>query len=498
MALDLLVEPILSWRDEARRRGSTTLPGALARLASGELADFPRVRPHQLEPWCMFLTQLAAIALHRMKRADPRMSDEEWCDALLRLTDGAHEPWSLLVDDLSKPAFFQPPVPERRTDGWSVCKHADAIDVLVTSKAHDVKKSLIQGDETEAWIYGLCTLQTMQGYPGRGYTRIARMNGGYGNRPRVGLAPDLRLTSRFLRDVTVLLDSWPDVLRRGYSDGGVALVWTIPWDGHHSLAVQELAPHFIEVCWRVRCRVEGGRIACAYTTTDARRCAPEVETGDVGDPWIPIERSSGAALTVGPNGFDYRLLTKILFSGDFEPARAQEPQPTDGDPTIFVATALARGQGKTEGLHQRSLVLAAALRRKLGEAEARAALGRRAAERITTAATMRRNVLYPALKQLSLGSTVLEDRLEARVDDMFFDHLAETIDLTDDDARLTFERALAALAQKELQAAIGRCAFGDARKFKAISDAERMFNFCLHKHFPDAVRSAHVPETASV
>jgi CRISPR system Cascade subunit CasA len=498
MALDLLIEPILSWRVETRHRRNATLPGVLTRLASGELADFPRVRAHQLEPWCMFLTQLAAIALHRSKHSDPRMTEEQWRAALLALTGGAHEPWSLVVDDLSKAAFFQPPVPERSIGWWNVCEYPDDLDVLVTSKAHDVKTSLIHPDDAEAWLYALCTLQTMQGYPGRGYTRIARMNGGYGNRPRVGLASDLSLTSRFLRDVTILLDTWPALLGRGYSDQGIALVWTVPWNGRSSLSVPDLAPHFIEICWRVRCRRDGRLISCAYSTTQVRRCAPEVETGDVGDPWIPIERSNGAALTIGPGGFDYRRLTQILFSGDFEPARAQEPRLDDGDPILLVATALARGQGKTEGLHQRTIVLAGALRRKLGEPEARAALGRRAAERVTKAALMRSKVLYPALTQLSPRGMVPEDRLDTRVDDIFFDHLSETIEMTDEDARLAFDRKLEDLARDELQAAIDRCALADARRFKVISDAERMFSNCLRKHFPDVVRSPDVPETAAV
>src|SRR4051812_11907149 len=71
MLHDLLTTPLLSWRNRNRRRASTTLPGVLARLASGELADFPRLRTHQLHPWCMFITQLASIALHRAGRTDP-------------------------------------------------------------------------------------------------------------------------------------------------------------------------------------------------------------------------------------------------------------------------------------------------------------------------------------------------------------------------------------------------------------------------------------------
>lgn len=494
MAHDLLVEPILSWRDGRRRRGKTTLPGLLARLASGELADFPRVRTHQLDPWCMFLTQLAAIALHRARQSDPRISEDQWCQLLLALTDGAHEPWTLVVGDLSKPAFFQPPVPSGTIAGWKTSGSPDDIDVLATAKNHDVKAGLMHADEPEAWVYALCTLQTMQGYPGRGYNRVARMNGGYGNRPRVGLAADQSLSSRFLRDVVVLLDAWPILLHRGYSDKGVALVWTEAWDGRTSLAMHELAPHFIEVCWRTRCRADGVRLSCLYTTTQARRCLPEIETGDVGDPWIPVERATHKALTVGPNGLDYRLLTRLLFEGDFEPAAAQEPRIADGDPVLFIASALARGQGKTEGLHERALVLAGSVRRRLGEVDGRAVLGRRASARVTAAATMRKKVLYPALKQLALGGKPMPDDLDARVDDMFFDHLFETLTMGDDDARLAFEQRLAELAWRELQRAIDRCGCADARRFRAISDAERMFRACLRKSFPDAAAARAIPE----
>src|SRR5688572_5499201 len=112
MLYDLLELPVLTWRDSRRRRGSTTLPGILSRLSSGELGDFPRLRTHQLHPWSMFLTQLAAIALHAAELSDPPVNEDAWRDLLLELTDGRHEPWCLVVEDLAQPAFFQPPVPE--------------------------------------------------------------------------------------------------------------------------------------------------------------------------------------------------------------------------------------------------------------------------------------------------------------------------------------------------------------------------------------------------
>lgn len=487
MANDLLVEPILSWRDAQRRRKKTTLPGMLALLATGELVDFPRLRTHQLDSWCMFLTQLAALALHRGDQSDPRLSEDQWRRLLLALTRDEEEPWSLVVPDLSKPAFFQPPVPEREIDGWNICASPDDIDVLATAKSHDVKTGLMHGDEPEAWVYALSTLQTMQGYPGRGYNRVARMNGGYGNRPHVGLAADLSLSSRFQRDIGVALESWPKLIGRGYSYAGIPLVWTEAWDGRTSLAMHELAPNFIEVCWRVRCRAEGAHVACLYTTTQVRRCLPESDTGDVGDPWIPIERAGQKALTVGPNGFDYRLLTRLLFEGDFEPAPAQRPRSDDGDPVLFLASALARGQGKTDGLHERTLVFSGAVRRKLGEPDGRAALGRRAAARVTSAAMMRSKVLYPALKQLALGGAPMRDDLDDRVDEVFFDHLFQTLDMDEDAARLAFHRRLADLAWVELQRAIDRSPSAEARRLKAISEAERIFSARLLKNFPDLV-----------
>jgi CRISPR system Cascade subunit CasA len=495
MVHDLLVDPLLSWRDAGHRRAQTTLPGVLARLATGELSDFPRVRPHQLEPWCMFLTQLAAIALRRAGKSDPRQSEEDWRQLLLALTQGQNEGWTLVVDDLSKGAFFQPPVPEGSIESWNECEFPDDVDVLRTAKSHDVKRSLLHGDEGEPWVYSLCTLQTTQGYFGAGYTWITRMNGAYGNRARLGLSSDQALASRFRRDVTVLLESWERLLQRGYREDGVALVWLEPWDGNRSLAMHDLAPHFVEICWRIRCRAERAAITCAYTTVKARRCIPEVSNGDVGDPWIPVARD-GKALTVAASGFNYRLLSKVLFENDFEPAAAQVPRLDDGDPVFFIGSALARGQGRTEGLHQRTIRLAGEIRRRLGIEDAKATVGVRSARRVASVSTMRSRVLFPALKQLSAGGVVPSDSLDDRVDEMFFEHLSETLSMSDEDARVTFERRVAEIAWDELQRAIEHSSAGDAKRLRAITAAERTFQACLRKHFPDATQTAS--EEASI
>lgn len=483
MAHDLLTEPLLSWRDAGYNRAQATLPEVLAKLGSGELADFPQVRPHQLDAWCMFLAQLAAIALHRSGKTEPPVHEDEWQQLLLDLTDGAHEAWSLHVDDLSMPAFFQPPVPEGSVRGWPRQSHPDDLDILITSKNHDVKSSLLESNP-ELWAYALVSLQTMQGYPGRGYYGVSRMKGGYGSRPRVGLSPDQTLSARFTRDVQVLLDSWQSLIERGFSDQGLSLVWTRPWDGATSLAMPELSPHFVEICWRVRCLEAGGALEAAYTTTQCRRCLPEIVSGDAGDVWTPID-TDGGALTVGAGGFRYQLMTRFLFESEFAPAPAQTLREGDGDPVLLIASAMVRGQGKTEGLHRRTLPLTGRVRTRLGRADGRAALGIRAAENVDAAKVMRSKVLFPALKALALGETIVDDDFDARVNDIFFDDLFGSIEQPEEEARLAWSGHLHAIAWTEIQRAIDRCCLPSARWYRMVSHAEGLFHGCVRKQFPD-------------
>lgn len=486
MLHNLLTGPLLTWRDGGRRRGLATLPGVLSHLATGELSDFPRLRTHQLHPWCMFLTQLAAIALHRAGLTDPRLDESTWRELLLHSTAGRHEPWCLVVEDLTQPAFFQPPVPEGALDDhWKAQVSPDDIDILATAKAHDIKMSLVPSDDIEAWAYALVTLQTIQGVYGAGKYGIARMNGGYGSRCRIGYSPDATLSARFKRDLDVLLKFWPDQVARGYRDDGVALVWTKPWDGMEALSIRELAPYFIEICRRVRLVADDRGLVFRGTTSRGRRCLPEIRGGDVGDPWIPIARDKAAALSVTGRGFHYELLVRLLFEGDFAAPPAQHLRNEDPDPLLFVAAALARAEGGTDGLHERVVTLAGPVRWRLGSPDTRAPVGRRAGVRVISAQTMRSKVLYPALRQLGATAT---DGFDARVDEVFFDHLFSTLDDADEDARLAWERLLRDMAQTELHQAISRCALPSARRFKVTSAAERMFAGCMRKNFPDVQR----------
>ena len=332
------------------------------------------------------------------------------------------------------------------------------------------------------------------------------MNRGYGSRPRVSVSADPSPSGRFVRDLCIMLDAWPDQAHQGYSDGGIGLVWTSPWDGRDSLAAGELCPYFVEICRRVRLQTESSGLMAAYTTTKIRRCRPEVDNGDVGDPWIPIERKEGGALTISKHGFDYQRLTELLFSGDYKPADAQIIRPSDGDPVFLLASVMVRGKSKTEGLHERRLVVSGAARLLLGRHDGLDIVGKRAIAQVAQAATMFSEVLEPGLRALfqvddkkhppkkNTGGGGFEGFRRAtrecfshRVDEIFFTRLLGDVDQPDDDARLTWGQTVKDIATAELQRAIERCCVPDVQRYKAISDAERKFRDCLKFHFPDLV-----------
>jgi hypothetical protein len=207
-----------------------------------------------------------------------------------------------------------------------------------------------------------------------------------------------------------------------------------------------------------------------------------------------VARENAAALSVRERGFHYELLVRLLFQDEFALPASLQPRDEDPDPLLLVAAGLARGEGGTEGLHERVLALARPIRWRLGNPDTRAAVGRRAAQRVLSAHTMHDKVLYRALKQLG---DVARDNFDARVDDVYFHRLFASLDTGDEDARLSWERELRDVAGAELQRAISRCALPSARRFKVVTAAEGMFAGCLKKHFPDIQHTAPEAEGAA-
>jgi len=211
----LLDEPLIATRLAANGQPrSFTLPGLLAALQRDKVRDFPALRPHQRHPWHAFLVQLAAIALHRAGTRQPFAEEAAWRDALLALTpndpDGA--PWCL-ISAQDRPAFMQPPVPGEVIESWTNRLVApDQLDMLVTSKNHDLKAARMIDSQPEDWMMALISLQTQEGFLGAGNYGISRMNGGFASRPALGVVPIGLWGRRWRRDLHALLDARTETL----------------------------------------------------------------------------------------------------------------------------------------------------------------------------------------------------------------------------------------------------------------------------------------------
>ncbi len=306
--MDLLTDPLLPVvADDGTRDGD--LPTLLARYAKDAVRDLPFLRPHQQAPWHQFCVQLAALALHRGNHDSVPAEAEGWRELLRGLTAEAwpgDEPWRLMCADPTRPAFMQPPIPKGSADPHRVLVETpDDLDVLVTSKNHGVKQTQAGNAAPAAWIAALVTLQTCGGYLGAGNFGVARMNGGFATRPCIGLVPTGGTPgARWRRDVTVLLRNrtWSfDRVEEFAETGGHALLWCLPWDGVESFNLGALDPWFIEVCRRVRLAEDNGRLVARTAGSATTRVAAKTRSGNVGDPWIPIDLRRAPPPTIPPH-----------------------------------------------------------------------------------------------------------------------------------------------------------------------------------------------------
>lgn len=509
MRHDFLHEPLITVQAPSGRRGRS-LPEVLESLGAGEEVDFPALRPHQQHAWYAFLVQLAALVVHRRGAtpSDPGLSLDAaaWRQALLELSgDAGAAAWHLAVEDLALPAFFQTPVPEGTLAPYKKeIPTPDELDVVVTTRNHDVKQERMTHPSPEHWAYALATLQTMEGFLGRGNYGIARMNGGFSNRPYLSYAPGPDWSARFLRDVPLWLEIRPSLTGELYGyrqDGGLELLWLHPWDGEKTskLPLAVCDPFFVEVCRRIRL-VGDATLEARMAATKDYLLDGAAAQGDTGDVWTPVS-VEGKGLTVSGGGFDYRLLTRLLFSGEFQPPPALRRGPRDGRTPLLLAQTLVRGQGQTEGYHQRSIPIPPRAGKRLQSQEGLAELAARASAQVTAAATAQRRVLHPALcTLLQKGAEKLDFRddrtrpwleaMDREVDDAFFEVLWESAEDPSEEADRRWQTRLRDMARKQLDDALQAAPVPVTLRPKAEARAELMFQGLARTHL-----TAAYPET---
>ena len=494
LQFSLLTEPLIRYRRAGD--GNTvfaSLPQLFVALTADDVRDYPALRPHQRHPWHAFLVQLAAIVLHKAGRTTAFETSDEWCDALLTLTpedpDGAA--WCL-VSPPNRPALLQAAVVGGSIAGWkSAAYAADEIDMLVTSKNHDIKGSRARRSQPEDWLFSLLSLQTQEGFLGAGNYGISRMNGGFASKPGVGVAAVGLHGDRWARDFSALLSQRErTVQERGLKGGdGLALVWLASWDGLDMLSFSKLDPFYIEICRRIRLQSVGGVITSIGTGSKAARIAAKELNGLTGDAWTPIDIEGGKALTITAIGFNYKLVSELMFSGKYQaPIALNLSQPAGGKDLVFIAQGMTRGQGKTEGYHERRVPISPKVRSLLATNQ-KALLARLATQHIAIIGEVRK-LLWVALSVLfangesgdsSDGNKTKSSKFSAPVeiaeDSRFFDNLSEEIDAEDPTAqRLQWMLGLVARAETILKIAFDAGPRNGIQKYRAQSAALSRFH----------------------
>lgn len=517
--LNLLEDRLLGVVTSGGVARSRSLPDVFAAIRSGQLQSLSGLRPHQRAPMHCFLAQVGAMALHTAHLSEMPDDASEWRKLLRGLTPGfdKDEPWCLVVEDLSKPAFMQPPIPEGTLAALTKREVTpDALDMLVTSKNHDLKPGRLSGADLEYWLFALITLQTFEGFLGSGNYGISRMNGGFANRAFVGAAPDEGGWSAHLRrDIEALvarrertLESYPIYARKG----GVRLVWLEPWDGTTSLKSSDLDPFYLEICRRVRLFKGAHGLAAARGSSKCARIEfPDQITGQTGDAWTPVDAASRKPLTVDARGFDYRRVVDLIASGKFEPAPLQSFDEKESKQSMhIVMMATVRGQGETQGYHERRILVpkrAMPVFMRRGPEDRLAKLSKAL---VADVGDVSSKALRPALMTLFQGAPDEIDkgdprardkadaciaRFERAVDEGFFEHLMSV--LAEDggsDQEKVQKRAWIEFIEEcvldTLATAEAGSPLSHVRRYRARAAAESLLSGMLRKLFPDILKEA--------
>lgn len=510
--MNLLTDPLLRVKTTDGQE-NMTLPSLLAALGQNRVETLIGIQRHQEDAFHVFLCQLATIILARKDDKAPCRNEDYWRNGLRMLAgDAGDDAWTLVVKDLSRPAFMQPPLPESDHGKLKLLANSpDALDLLPTSKNHDLKHSRAAFSETDEWIYALVSLQTMSGYFGRGNPGIARMNSGFGNRPIVEVIHSAHLGPRFIDATRRLLDQRQKALSGpwGYRADGKALIWTETWDGKRSLALADLDPNHVEIARRVRL-LDGDQIMAYAVPSNGSRIDAKALNGLVGDGWLPIdlgqEKKGGKpveakVLTVSPNGLTADLLRRLLFADRLELSPLQKPILGRKGPAWLSVSVLVRGQGTTDGYHERRIEIPEAQRPRLfGARKQTDPLPDLAQNMIAAAGQVQNRVLKPAIFHLLEGAPeqINFERDSAQAwwegfarrygqhwSDGYFPFLWQTPESFDVEQRLDpWRRLLKQHALSVLRDAFKALPRHSGRRWRVRCEAERIFHGSFYKNFP--------------
>lgn len=456
--LNILTESLIGITNaNGTRRAS--LPEVYVALMTDEVEAFPALRPHQRPAWHAFLVQAGAMAMYQAGIGKPPTDSAEWGGLLRGLTSDwpGDEPWQLVVDDIAKPAFMQPPASDwTNYDKKYLFWTPDGLDMLDTAKNHDHKTAVAIQADAEDWLFALIAMQTMNGQVGRGNYPIARMNSGDGSRTAFGITPSLRSGAYVRRDMTVLLERASEITDNlPFRWDGLGLVWTEPWDGKNdeALLLSDLHPFYIEICRRRRLCIDvDSRLYAMKAGSSGRRIAAADNRGVVGDPWTLVDlrdKKGDKALTLPKGGFTYRRVTDYLLSPDWQrPVLSVANQAERNEPLVYLMMRGIRRKkgGQTEGYYERPIPIREKARNAMlrrDSIQELAELGEIAKDRVEQIGLVQRILSHAIRVFVARGDDAKAgsvsngytspwlNRLDEIVDDHFFEHLQDEFECDD-------------------------------------------------------------------
>ena len=229
--------------------------------------------------------------------------------------------------------------------------------------------------------------------------------------------------------------------------------------------------------------------------------------GRLGDPWTPIRKEDGVALTVPKKGFDYGLISKLLANKEYLPSFFfQQMMPAvSQDYIVLHGRALVRGQGITEGYHERRVVISKETAEILFNSRSKEQqIAEIIEKRIAAVAEMRGKVLRPALfcllqqgpDEINYGAVSTKaqvepylHQLETGVDRDFFKYLWPEIEAETEDEqhaeRNKWLREMRKQALSILKGAAREVPQADMRRYRGRVKAEGLFWGSCKSHFGD-------------
>lgn len=407
---NLLTEPVFTIRSNDQTQHQLPLGDVFERAVRDDIHSFEALRPHQWQSWHCFLAQLGALALLRAGKSSLPTSADQWAGLLRGLTPEwtDDEPWQLVVDDWQKPAFMQFPTPKgSEAEYKNKLLASDQLDMLVTSKNHDLKIGAARHPTAQDWVFALINLQTTEGFLGAGNYGISRMNGGFSSRCFVGLSPPGGFGAHLSRDIMSLLRCRDEICELHLPTyptpaAGRPLLWCDTWDGKSGLSMSKLDPYYIDTCRRVRFTKDNDQLVANTATSKTARLDAKALNGNTGDPWAPVSKDdTPKSITLDAGGFHYKRIVDLLYGDWVLPPMCKASTDERTRDMQLVCSAFVRGQGVTEGLHQRRIPLAESVLRGLFGA-GRATFGELAKAQIADAAFVQKS-LRDAVSIISAG-----------------------------------------------------------------------------------------------